>query len=183
MDRELLLKIREGDYQAFRALFYKYYKNLFIMLYYRTQDKDLADELAQQTFVKVWLKRKSLRPHKSFSAYINTLSSNLLKDYFRHQNVRQNYAARLPQLHISTTEDPQHDLAGKELQQAIQHIVNHKLAPKCRQIFILSRVEDLSNDDIAHLLQISKKTVENQVYKALKILRRYLEKDFNISFK
>jgi len=183
MDKDLLLKIMDGDYQAYRELFYKYYKNLFTMLYYRTQDKDLADELAQQTFIKVWLNRKALKSCKSFPAYINTLSSNLLKDHFRRQKVRLNYAAAQPGVNTSLTADPEQALAGIELQQAIRHIVNHKLAPKCRQIFILSRVEGASNDEIAAQLQISKKTVENQLYSALKILRKYLKKEFNISFK
>ncbi len=182
MDRELLLKIIEGNYQAYRALFYKYYDSLFTTLHYRTQDKDLADELAQQTFIRIWLNRKTLKPRKSFPAYINTVSSNMLKDHFRRQKVRSDYAANLPDADTPLVEDPQQVLAGKELQQAIRAIVSHKLAPKCRHIFILSRVEGISNDDIATQLHISKKTVENQLYSALKILRRYLEKDFNISF-
>jgi RNA polymerase sigma-70 factor (ECF subfamily) len=152
------------------------------MLFYQTQDKDLADELAQQTFIKVWLNRKTLNPGKSFLAYINTLSSNLLKDYFRSQKVRLNYANTQPDSDI-TAPDPEKDFAGKELQLAIRHIVNQKLAPKCRQIFLLSRMDGTSNDDIAAQLHISKKTVENQLYTALKILRRHLKKDFNISFK
>jgi RNA polymerase sigma-70 factor (ECF subfamily) len=183
MDRELLLKITQGDYQAYKELFYKYYKSLFTTLHYRTQDKDLADELAQQTFVKVWLNRKVLKPHKSFTAYINTLSTNLLKDHFRRLKIRYDYVAASPDINRSVTRNADDALAAKELQQAIHHIVNHKLAPKCRQIFILSRVGGLSNKEIAGQLLISKKTVENQLYSALKILHRYLEKDYNIYFK
>ena len=103
MDRELLLKITQGDYQAYKELFYKYYKSLFTTLHYRTQDKDLADELAQQTFVKVWLNRKVLKPQKSFTAYINTLSANLLKDHFRRLKVRYDYVAAFPDINRFVT--------------------------------------------------------------------------------
>lgn len=175
MDTELILKIIDGDYPAFKQLYFKYYKSLFNTLYYKTQDYDLSADFVQETFVRVWQNHKFLKPGNSFFSYINTVSSNLLKDHYRHQKVQSDHAQFLTEINPSVLDNPESVLAYKELQETIHHIVNSKLPQKCRQIFILSRIDDKSNDEIAQFLRISKKTVENQLYTALKILRKHLK--------
>jgi RNA polymerase sigma-70 factor (family 1) len=171
-----LQKIKQSDRNAFQQIFTKYHPILFRYIFYRTKNYSLAQDIVQETFLKVWLNRKSLQPRLAFFPYIVKISSNLAKDHYKHEQVINKYKNSIPIIENSMNDDPDAALDFNLLEQKINITVNNNLPEKCRTIFLLSRVEGKSNQEIADLLNISKKTVENQLYHALKVLKKKLKK-------
>ena len=174
-EKILLEKVKKSDQNAFHQLFSDFHDNLFRFVVYRVQDSDLAEDITQETFLRVWKKRKSLVPNKSFFSLIARISTNLCYDHFRHVEVRNRHQNQLPEFGKSHFDDPEKVIEARMLKEEIQRIVNEKLPDKCRSIFILSRLEGKTNPEIAEMLDLSIRTVENQIYRALKVLKKNLD--------
>jgi len=171
-EEHLIQRVKEGDQEAFQTLFDKYQTTLFRTIYYKTKDHGLAQDIAQDTFVRVWLKRETLKPNLSFFSLIAKISQNLVQDHYKHQQVRlkhQNHVKLISEKHL---DNPEQELKQTRLKQRIREVANSSLPNKCRSVFLLSRVGGLSNQEIANTMNISKKTVENQLHHAMKILRK-----------
>ena len=177
-EKKLIQKIKESDYDAFRSVFYQYQPILNNYILYMTRDQDLTDDIVQETFYRIWINRKALKPQKSFYGYISTISINLLKDHFKREKIKQKHRGSQEFSPKSEMDNPEEALHLSLLDKAIKDAINKYLPPKCRAIFILSRIEGKSNDEISQILQISKKTVVNQLYFALKIIRKKLNQFF-----
>ena len=174
-DQKLLSRLKKSDKNSLRDLFIKYHQSLFNFVLYRVKDEVIADDIVQDTFFRVWKHRNSIKPNQSFFSYIAKISNNLCMDYFRHENVKLRHQEHIPQLTQSGADNPAIQYESKILEDKIHSIVNNSLPEKCREIFILSRVNGLPNQDIAELLEVSRRTVENQLYRALKVLRSKLK--------
>ncbi len=172
---QLLTDVKNSDKNAFHKLFNQYHDTLFRFIVYRVHDDDLAQDIVQDTFLRVWNNRGTLDPKKSFFSLIAKIGTNLCYDHFRHQEVRIRHKDTIPKPEQSHYDDPQKSHELNELQYEINGIVNEYLPEKCRDIFILSRMEGLANQDIADILNLSRRTVENQLYRALKILKKNLK--------
>ena len=172
-ESSLLFRVKHSDADAFEILFQKYFPILFRSLWYRTGDEALAKDLAQETFFKAWLYRERIKPELAFYGYLERIGKNLLLDHVKHEDVKHRHRDHVAALGQKPGNGPEQRLRAKDLEEKIRTVVNGKLAAKCRTIFVLSRVEGLSNAEIAALLKISKKTVENQLYSALKHLRKH----------
>ena len=174
-EQSLLKLVKKSDKSAFQELFYDFHDSLFRFTVYRVHDDDVAEDITQETFIRVWKTRKNIQPNKSFFSFIARISSNLCYDHFRHMEVRQRHKYSIPQYGKSHFDNPEVGAQMDALHIEIQRIVNDKLPEKCRTIFILSRIEGMSNPEIATLLALSIRTVENQIYRALKILKKNLK--------
>ncbi|MAQ87608.1 MAG: RNA polymerase sigma-70 factor [Candidatus Marinimicrobia bacterium] len=174
LEKNLLEKVKRSDVLAFQKLFSNYHDSLFRFVVYRINDSDLAEDITQETFLRVWKKRETLVPEKSFFSLIARISTNLCYDHFRHLEVRNRHKDQLPDYGKSHFDDPEKINQAEMLEEEIQRVVNEKLPDKCRYIFILSRIEGKTNPEIAETLNLSIRTVENQIYRALKILRKNL---------
>tara|TARA_A100001037_G_C15151313_1_gene639423 strand:+ start:3539 stop:4084 length:546 start_codon:yes stop_codon:yes gene_type:complete len=174
-EKILLQRVKNSDKVAFNQLFSDFHDTLFRFVVYRVQDADLAEDITQETFLRVWRARDSIQPKKSFFSLIARISTNLCYDHFRHLEVRHRHEDSIPEFGKSHFDDPEAVSHANILQEKIQKIVNEKLPDKCRNIFILSRIEGKSNPEIAELLDLSVRTVENQIYRALKVLKNNLK--------
>lgn len=171
----LLQNVKDSDKSAFKQLFHQYHATLFRFIVYRVHDEDLAEDIVQDTFLRVWNNRSTLDPKKSFFSLIAKIGTNLCYDHFRYQEVRIRHKDTVPKPEQSHYDDPQKSQGLTELQDQINRIVNDHLPEKCREIFVLSRMEGLANKEIAAILDLSRRTVENQLYRALKILKKHLK--------
>ena len=171
----ILEAVKNSDKDAFHQLFSNFYDTLFRFVVYKVKDSDLAEDISQETFLRVWKKRTDLAPEKSFFSLIARISTNLCYDYFRHSAVRKRHEDQIPEYGKSHFDNPEKMNQAKMLEEEIQRIVNEKLPDKCKSIFILSRIESRTNQEIAEMLGLSIRTVENQIYRALKILKKNLE--------
>ncbi|WP_099146841.1 RNA polymerase sigma-70 factor [Bacteroides sp. KFT8] len=170
-DDILLLKlIRNGDETAFKRIFYKYIDSIerFIMCY--IHDREKAQELALDLFIYIWEKRETLQIQLTLKAYLFQSAKN--KAYtFLHKNENLNYIDDLNLLDQSVEAYP--FLEMEELSRLIEEAVS-LLPEKCKKIFEKSRVDNLTNKEIAYSLDISEKTVENQITIALKKIKKHL---------
>ena len=173
-DSELLERVRDSDAEAFRTLFNQYQPLVFRHVLYQTRNVDLAHDIVQESFLRIWERRASLKPHLSIVAYLFRISGNLVRDDIKHRNVQRKLEHAIPPPTPSEGDDPEEALRMATLKRELVNAVNVSLPEKCRTIFLLSRMEGKSNKQIAELLGIATKTVENQLHHALKVLRKRL---------
>lgn len=173
MTDEDIRKIAEGDVRAFHNVFFEYYGQVKQFSYFVLKDIDAAEDIAQEVFIKVWTGRGVLPEVRNFRNYLFQISKNTMIDHIRRETamvLRNNvFAGRA----FSRDDSFENDFIAKETQGAIDEIVGN-MPPKRREVFILNRVQGKSNDEIAELLGLSKKTVENHLHLALKELKEKL---------
>jgi RNA polymerase sigma-70 factor (ECF subfamily) len=161
--------------EAFRVLFDRYQPIIFRQALFRTREIDLSHDVVQETFLRIWERRSSLKPHLSFLAYALRISENIVRDTFRHRKTRQRLEGNIPPPALSVGDDPAESLQLTMLQEKLNAVINEGLPERCRLVFTLSRFEGKSNQEIADLLKISVKTVENQIGHALKVMRKKMK--------
>jgi RNA polymerase sigma-70 factor, ECF subfamily len=174
-ESQLLEKVRDSEMQAFRVLFEKYQPIIFRYAIFYTRRTEIARDIAQETFVHVWDHRSSLKPHLSFLAYVLRISGNLIRDYVKHVKVRERLVDALPYPSLSEGDDPEEALHLRILEEKIDAIIKTALPQRCRDVFLLSRLEGKSNKEIAEIFRVSVRTIEHQISYALKILRKRID--------
>jgi RNA polymerase sigma-70 factor (family 1) len=169
-DAELMDLLKSGDHDAFTALYNKYWDRLLAIAYNHTRDKSAAKEIVQNLFVGLWNRRESLKIDNVGNYLATATKFAVFKEYYRKQNRENSLVGKL------TIEEEYHveeKIAAKFLQEYINGIVE-TLPEKCRLVFKLSREEHKSHAEIAQELEISEKTVEMHITKALKTIRAEL---------
>ena len=162
--------LHQYDDKAFEQMFKAHYKELHSYANVMLRDEDTAEEIVQSMFLKFWEKRELLNVQTSIKAYLYKCVYNDSLNYLKHQKVKTKY-----QDFATYTMNDHHEAASSrveltELQFKLQEALN-ELPEHCRTIFQMSRFEELKYREIAEQLDLSIKTVENQMGKALKILR------------
>jgi len=172
LESEWVTAIKSDDKAAFEKLFNNYCQRLINFTRRYVIDKQIAENIVQDVFVNVWQRRSNLDPEKSIKTYLFTASRNEGLKHLRHLNVEKKSFDRI----IESYPEAKHDLEleGKEISQSINKAIN-ELPEKCREIFELNRFENLKYAEIAYTLNISVKTVETQMGRALKKLRKQLK--------
>lgn len=177
MNDNLSLRIKLGDEKAFELLFRKYYPRLCGFANKFLNNSEEAEEIVRDVFLELWEGRKKIEPEESLNAYLFKITQNKSINILRRKKVESKYIDVYKLVyaeHIEIT--PYQSLLGHELEGNIT-IALSKIPSKCRKIFELSRVKGLKYNEIAATLQISVKTVEAHMSKALQILR-YELKDY-----
>lgn len=164
--------LSEGDSKAFETLFLLYQPKLIYFFTGFVNDEEVARDMAQDVFFNLWTGRRKLVEVRSFQSFLYRMARNALYNYYDHTLVLEKYDAAqlLSPLVVSDTEE---QFFAKELQDIIDLKVE-QMPPQRRQIFRMSRVEGLNNEEIALRLHISKRTVENHLTTALSDLRKML---------
>jgi len=169
-DINLTVLIKKGNKRAFDEVFLKYYKQLHAYAYIITKEKDDAEELVQNVFVRIWSKRAQLDANGFLKSFLYRSVHNECLNYIKHKQVRAKFALHYADDEADNIGDLNEEITATELERSI-YLAISELPEKCRQIFQLSRFEQMKYQEIADSLHISIKTVENQMGKALKILR------------
>jgi RNA polymerase sigma-70 factor (family 1) len=170
----LIKRLRNGEEAAYKDLFANYYKVLTVFANRYLKDIEASKELVQDLFVHLYERRENLDINSSLKSYLFRSTHNRCINFINAQKIRAKYAE-----HVNFTTDVQdnnleHHVYSSELEHAL-YLAIGELPPKCRSIFTMNRFDGLSNTEIAEKLKLSKRTVETQISKALKILRVKLE--------
>jgi len=163
-----------GDITAFEMLFRTYYQPLCNYAYSFLQDKEDAEEIVQSTFLLVWEKRETLAIRTSVKPYLYAMVRNACLNVIKHEKIRQKYAGEEVALADRSHDSVTNTVVSNELEYKIKEAME-ELPEQCRMVFKLSRFEELKYSEIAEQLNISVKTVENHMGKALKIMREQLK--------
>ncbi len=171
---QLLVTLQAGDITAFEMIFKTYYQPLCNYAYSFVHDRDEAEEIVQATFLSVWEKKDNLTIHTGVKPYLYAMVRNAALNVLKHEKIKQQHATVELAVAERSTESVTRTVMASELEDRIYKALN-KLPEQCRLVFKLSRFEELKYAEIAEQLNISIKTVENQMGKALKIMREQLK--------
>lgn len=173
-DFELLASLQKGDRPAFRQIFDRYYKYLVVTIYNLSSDDQMAHDITQDVFLEIWNRRDKLNV-SNLKSYLRRAAINKMLNRIKKNRSDYFEPSELPE-QKSDISEPLEVAKFNNLQEAINKAMD-TLPERCRMVFKLRRIENYSLKEIAAELNISTKTVENQLTKAMKIMRARL-KDF-----
>jgi len=178
-ESSIIKNLIKGDEKSFEIVFKTYYKRLYSYALKYIQDPVKADDMVQDCFYHLWTKRNQINPEKPIRSYLFTITKNKCLNWIRANQIRKNhqevwrYSKINEQLHqidfLGNEEDSQFETLYHDLLIEIEN-----LPEKCQMVFKLSRFENLKNKEIAQELNISIKTVEKHISKAVKQLKSNL---------
>ena len=172
-DSEILLAIRQGNERVYETIFRKHYQALCNYACGILKDMDDAEEVVQSIFLKLWEQRESIEINVSLKSYLYRAVHNTCLNRLKHLKIQDTYRQYVGD-YLEDTFDSATDIMDKnELENRIAEALG-KLPEQCRLIFKMSRFEELKYQEIANKLGLSIKTIENQIGKALRIMRTEL---------
>ncbi|MGQ7868740.1 RNA polymerase sigma-70 factor [Sunxiuqinia sp. sy24] len=175
-----LVLFKRGDEQVFKLVYDNNYERIVGFCMQFIPDREEAKNIAQQAFVKLWTNREEVNSINGIRAFLYTAAKTDCLNYLRHEKYKLNYQKstlenREKLLDQEILESFKFDrLEYMELEEMIQNALD-KLPEKCRQVFVKSRFEYKKNREIADELGIALKSVESNITRALKILRKELK--------
>ncbi|WP_293904725.1 MULTISPECIES: RNA polymerase sigma factor [unclassified Sphingobacterium] len=172
-ERELLQELQEGNAIAFQKLYNNYFALLYLHATRKLQDREAAKDIVHDLFTSIWQNRYTLSIHGEISAYLYSAIRYRVIDYMAKEQSRTSYLASLPPVTAHHTGDTDHSLREKLLREQIENVL-HKLSPRVREVFELSRKHYLSHKDIAKRLNLSEHSVRSYMKEALRLLRSKL---------
>lgn len=180
-EKELLEKLKEGDTFAFEVLFYKYRNKIkgFATKLVPTQID--PDEIVQEVFVKIWLKKECIDPEKNFQSYLFSIAKNLVLDHLKSAVNRKLYFVEEHfQQDLISEEDAEIQFSADTEERMLSLI--QQIPERRREIFCLSRFDGLSYKQIADKLNITENTVDSQIRNSLTFLRKEFRKIITLFF-
>lgn len=175
-EQQLVSLLRSGSQFAFERLFESYSQKLyrFSLSYLKIETE--AEEIVQDVFLKLWENRKQLKSDTSFQSYLFTIAFNAIRKHFNRKTRKEQYTTEILESlasdHASIETNPGYELLVAKLEQLIGQMPERR-----KEIFIKRKKESISVHDIALSMNISPKTVENQITEAMNFLKKEFEKE------
>jgi RNA polymerase sigma-70 factor (ECF subfamily) len=169
----LLSQLREGNTCAFERLYQMHSKALLSNIRHLVKNKEIASEILQDVYLKIWEGRASIDPDKSYKSFLYTIARNLVYDHFRRVALDERRRSELIRTAVQLYNHVEEQLIGKESQVLLNDAVA-QLPLQCRTVYTLSRLEGKSHQEISQLLNISPATVNNHIVKANREIRSFL---------
>ena len=179
-ERSLVLRLIEGDEDAFCEL-YAAYKNRLIYFAMRfLKSREYAEDIFQDAFAVVWQGRRFINPDASFSAYLYTIVRNRILNQLRDLSNQDKLREQILSQAVNYTNETKDEIIANDLRQFISRALQ-QLTPRQRELFQMSRERQMSHREIAEVLGISVNTVQESISISLRTLRTYLEKNSIVS--
>lgn len=173
-EEDLLRKLRRGDRKAFKELYDVYYRRLSLKLVYLLKSEELAQDVLQDIFVKIWEIRETIDPKGNFGGLLYTMAANLAKNVFRKsvydQLMRSEFAK-------NDSYSPFEDLDDASNAKTILNMALDRLTPRQREVYCLHKIEGLTYREISKLLSISDSAINHHIQQANKQLKEILKTD------
>lgn len=174
-EKDLFVRISEGDQEAFQLLFGMYKTRLHDFSFRILKSHEAADELVQETFMKIWTSRETLNSIDQPEHYLFTVTRNKAIDQLRRITQDRTMRKKIWK-QITILQNPTEEyLFEKESNQLVQEAFA-KLSPQKQEVFRLSRYEGLNHEQIADQLHISKNTVKNHLVSSLRFIREHISR-------
>lgn len=167
---ENIRSLASGDNNAFKNLFLDYFPKIKYFISHLIKSDLIAEDLAQDIFIKIWENKESLTAINSFNSYVYRMAKNAVINHLKSQGFEKTYVAYITQKDENQASSEE-DLFAKEIELLVRLTVE-KMPPQRKKIYELSRIKGLKNEEIAKLLSLSKKTIENHLNLALKEIKK-----------
>ncbi|MDR1344550.1 MAG: RNA polymerase sigma-70 factor [Tannerellaceae bacterium] len=172
-DKQTLYSLRKGNVTAFEAVYKRYGAWVYNFFNLLLPDKSMAEDLTQTVFLKIWERHADIRPDYNFEAYLFTIARNLISKEIE----RRLLDSRLREAVLHSNRDidltTEQNIEAASLRRFVDRLVE-QLPTERRRVYRMSREQHLSNKEISRQLSISEKTVETQLYRSLRFLKRQL---------
>ena len=168
-DQELTVLLKQGDQLAFTEIYNRYWAEMYYHAFRMLKDEESAKDVVQDTFSNLWLKSASLNTDTKLSGHLYIAVRNKVFNLIAQSKVRNDYLSSVAAFITDVASDTSL-LDEKELLAIVEAEIKN-LPPKMREIFELSRKENLSHKEIAEKLGISDQTVKKQIQNALKVIK------------
>lgn len=174
--KNILLRLSNDDEKAFEFIYWKYNAHVYNFANSLLYSPKIAQDITQNVFLKIWEKRHEINPEQNFNAYLFTIARNMVYKETEQKLLSEQSLRQLQEeedvLDMSTIQTLDYHFTEELCRSLVE-----ELPPARREIFKLSRFERLSNKEIALRLPISERTVETQLYRATRFLKRKLLSD------
>jgi RNA polymerase sigma-70 factor (ECF subfamily) len=179
VEKVLISKLKVADKSAFSTVFTAYYKDLVMFASRFTHDLNNAEEIVQDTFVRLWEEHESLKVSTSLKSYLLKMVQNKCIDWYRHKKIMQTHNDFVKEGSPQFDYDTDSYILHSEMQEQIEAAL--KMLPEAiSEVFRMSRYKGLKYHEIADLLGVSVRTIEVRIGKALHMLRDHLKEYFFI---
>jgi RNA polymerase sigma-70 factor (ECF subfamily) len=173
-EKELIIQLKRGSEEAFERLFHNYKKQVFLIAWSFTKNKEDALEIVQETFLKVFKNIKAIKEDGNLKAWINMIAKNLSIDYYRKMKKETQRYAELDENTVKVNNSTPFDkLSKSNLSNKIKQIVL-TLSKRQQSVFILKHFQGLKLSEIATELSISEGTVKKLHFRAMETIRKEL---------
>jgi len=172
-EKEWLLLLKQGNEQAFEKIYNLYSPRLFGNIFRMVKSESTAEEILQDTFLRIWYNRASIDLDKSFRSYLFRIAENNVYDFFRKATRDKKIRARL---FAAATEEYEHIeeiIYQKENAFLLQKAID-SLSPQRQQVFRSIKLDNKSYDEVSRLLGISVSTISDHIVKANKAIREFI---------
>jgi RNA polymerase sigma-70 factor (ECF subfamily) len=167
--------MKKNDFSAFDSLFHKYSAGMYAFALSLTRNQFAAEEITQIVFLKVWEKRAQIDQHLSFKSFLFSVAYHETISWLRKEGAEKRRVGNYAQVANRFTNETEYSIEFRNLEMLAENLID-SMPEKRKEIFKLSREHGFSNKEIAEKLNLSVKTVENQMTSALKYLREKLGK-------
>ena len=175
-EQEMIALLQKGSVTAFERLFQNYGQKLYRFSHSYLKSDAESEDVVQEVFLKLWENRMGLRTGTSFQSYLFTIAFNAIQKNFNKKAIRDNFRMNLFE-HLAEENSELEDQPGFELlMQKLDHLID-QMPTRRKEIFLKRKKEGKSVGDIATEMDISKKTVENQITEAMNYLRKSFSED------
>ena len=172
-DNRIIDQLREGSKDAFHFLYDTYGPKIYAFAFSYLKNSADAEELLQEVFLKLWEIRSSIDNSKNIKSFLFKICINLIYDFIRRKNIEKAYMDYSGYESEKCCDNTWHDVIYNEMLSNLHQLVSGM--PQQRQrIFRMSKEDGLSNEEIALQLNLSRRTVENQLYRAVSLLKEKL---------
>ena len=181
-EKKLLILISKGDEKAFQSIFTSYYEQLFNYILSIVKSKQVAEELVMDVFLKIWLGKEIIPRIEKFNAFIFRVAHNKSIDFLRSVARDPKFQDLLwEQIQLSNNTHADSLMMVREYEAKLREAFS-LLSPQKKKIYQMSREENMTHDEIAVQLSLSKHTVNNHIVEAQRFIRAYLTKNCDMAF-
>ena len=170
-DEILIAGIKRNDYASYNQLFVRYYRRLCVFVFQIVKNESASEDVVQEVFIRFWINRQKLEIHENISGYLYRSSKNAALNYLRAETARKKSIQNIPVLEWQSDENTIEQI---EFSSALYECIG-QLPERSREVFKMSRIDGLKQQEIADVMGTSVKTIKNQIWKSLQYLKACLE--------
>lgn len=175
-EKELLQQMAAGDETAYRQLFHLHWSNVYNVALVLTKSIELAEDMVQDIFLKIWQKREQFTAVERFEDYLFIMARNHIYTELKKRSRETVFREQIKDYFETSLDNADLSLLTKEIQNTLHHAIS-QLTPQQQLVYKMSREQGLSHEEIATALNISRNTVRNHIVHSLKIIRSYLKEN------